>query len=601
MRLIILFFTAFSLTFVPANANTAESYGLAMHGTPKYGPDDTHLDYVDPAAPKGGTLRQSAIGTFDTLNPFALKGTAAQGLNLVYDRLMARVWDEPFSLYPLIARSVDIPDDRSGATFHIDPRARFHDGSPILADDVIFSFETLKEKGRPNMRRIYKLVSTVEKIDDQTVRFSFGSGYDRETVMIIAMMPVLSKSWWEGRDFDSTLLTAPLLNGPYKIASVEPGRRIIFERVSDYWAKDLLANAGHFNFDRIIYDYFRDETVAFEAFKSGNLDIRREFDAGKWASAYHFPAITKGEVKTESFAHGRPERTRGLIFNTRRAPFDDRLVREALQYVLDFDWINKNLFFGRYKRITSYYPNALLAASGAPDEKELALLEPWRSRLPPEVFDPAWTPPQSTPDDGNRENLRKADELLKQAGWIIKDGKRVYKDDPSRAFSFQIIAGAPEDEKIALSFIRNLRRLGIDAQVRTLDSAAFLGRLNDYDYDMVMYYWLNSLSPGSEQILYWGCEAAQQKGRWNYAGICDPAIDDLSKKIADAQTYDDLTASARALDRVLMAGHYMIPLYYAGEDYIAYRNTIAHPEKTPLYGVVLETWWMRPENPEKAH
>lgn len=542
-----------------------------MLGTPKYGHADKHFAYANPDAPKGGTLSQAALGTFDTLNPFTLKGTAAQGLNLAYDRLMIRGWDEPFTLYPLIAQRVEVPEDRSSLTVHIDPRARFHDGSAITADDVLFSFETLKEKGRPNMRRIYKLVSKTEKIDDRTIKFTLGPGYDRETVMILAMMPVLSKTWWQGRDFEAALLEPPLLNGPYKIARVDPGRRIVLERVPDYWAKDLLANRGHFNFDNMIFEYYRDDGVAFEAFKSGDLTLRREFDAAKWMSSYDdIPAVKEGKIIRESLPHGRPEKVQSLIFNTRRPPFDDIRVRQALSLALDFDWINKNLFGGNYKRITSYYPNSYLAAS-YDKNKEAA-------------------PSSSTPAQ-LRENLKRADDLLKKAGWTVVDGRRM-KD--GKIFTFELILGAPGEEKIALAFARTLKRLGIDITIRVLDSAAFLGRLNDYDYDMVLYFWLNTLSPGSEQRLYWTCEAAAQKGRWNYAGICDPKIDSLSASIAEARTAEELTTRVQALDRLLMAGHYMIPLYYAGTDNVAYRAGLRRPETPSLYGMVLETWWQDP-------
>lgn len=580
-----------ALMALPADARAERLYGLSMHGTPKYAADAAHLDYANPAAPKGGTLRQAATGTFDTLNPYTIKGTAAQGLGQAYDRLMGRVWDEPFTLYPLIAESVEVAPDRAAITFHLNPKAQFHDGSPITADDVLFSFETLREYGRPNMRRIYRLVAETEKRDDRTVHFRLGEGYDQETVMILAMMPVLSKTWWETRNFDATLLQAPLSNGPYRIATVDPGRRIVYERVPDYWAADLLVNKGHHNFDRIAYDYYRDDSVAFEAFKAGSFDLRREWDAGKWSSAYDFPAIRRKQVVAEALPHGRPERTRGLIFNTRRAPFDDRQVRAALQYALDFDWINANLYHGQYKRIDSYFPNSALAARDAPDAAQDAILAPWRDALPPETFGPAWVPPAAGGPGQHRANLLKADALLKEAGWIVRNGQRVRADDEKTAFRFEIILNAPDDEKIALSFIRDLRRLGITATVRVLDSAAFLGRLNDYDYDMVLYFWLNSLSPGTEQMLYWSCEAAQQPARFNYAGICNPAIDALAGSIAETRSREELEARVRALDRALGWGHYMIPLNYAGMDYVAYRSFIRHPETMPLYGMVLETWW----------
>ena len=562
-----------------------------MHGAAKYDSAADHLDYVNPSASRGGTLRQAAIGAFDSLNPFAIKGNPAQGLSFYYDRLMARVWDEPFTMYPLIAQSVDVPQDRSSITFHINPRARFQDGSPITADDVVFSYEILRDQGRPNMRRIYKLVNKTEKMDDLIVKFSFGPGYDRESVMILSLMPVLSKKWWSGRAFDSASLDAPVSSGPYKIAEVQPGRRIVYERDPDYWARDLFANKGQYNFDRLVFDYYRDDTVALEAFKAGNLDLRREWDAGKWASNYDFPALKRGDVVKEALPHGRPERVRALIFNTRRAPFDDIRVRRALNEVLDFKWINENLYHGQYKRITSYYPNSELAATGAPTPAELAVLDPWKKDLPPEAFGPAWQPPPTGTQGDMRANLRRADELLKQAGWIVKDGKRVKGGDEAHVFTFEILLGAPEDEKIAMSFINNLRHLGIAASVRVLDNAAYIRRLNNYDYDMTLYFWLSTLSPGSEQVLYWGCAAAKEPARWNYAGVCTPAIDALSQAIADATDREDLVAHVRALDRILTHGYYMIPLYYSGVDLVAYRRFVRHPSKMPLYGMVLESWW----------
>lgn len=547
-----------------APAAAKDLYGLAMTGTPKYGPEHTHVDYANPNAPRGGTLKQAAIGTFDTLNPYNIKGRSALGLDLVTDRLMARVWDEPFTMYPLIAEKVTVPDDRSAITFHLNPKARFHDGTPITADDVMFSFETLREFGRPNMRRIYKLAAA-KQIDSRTITFKMGDGYDRETVMIFAMMPILSKTYWTGKTFDDTTLTAPLGSGPYKIVSFEAGRRVAYERVADYWATDLLPNKGHHNFDKIIYDYYRDDGVAFEAFKSGDLNFRREWDAGLWTSGYGFPAAADGRVKKETLQHGRPDRVRAFIFNTRRAPFDDIRVREALNLTLDFDWINKNLYHGLYKRITSYFPNTELAA---------------------DVTGPA------TPD--RRTAMKQADDKLKSAGWVVKNGKRI-NEKTGAPLTFEILLDDPANEKIALAFVRNLERLGIKPNVRVLDAAAFRGRLNEYDFDMTLYFWLSTLSPGTEQYLYWSCEAANEPGRWNYAGICDPEIDKLSKSIATAKTRGELVEKVQTLDRKLMAGHYMIPLNYNPVDYVAYWPPVRRPDTTPLYGTVAETWWMDKE------
>lgn len=538
-----------------------------MTGKAKYGPESRHVDYANPDAPKGGTLKQAAIGTFDTLNPYNIKGKAPMGMDLVTDRLMARVWDEPFTMYPMIAQSVSVPDDRSSITFHLNPRARFHDGSPVTADDVIFTFETLKQFGRPNMRRIYKLVTKVEKPDARSVKFSLGAGHDRETVMILALMPVLSRTYWTDKTFDATTLTPFLSNGAYRIKQVEPGRRIVYERVKDYWAAELFPNKGLNNFDTVIYDFYRDDSIAFESFKAGALNLRREWDAGLWKSGYDFPAIKNGKVKKEPLAHGRPDRVRGFIFNTRREPFRDIRVRKALNLAFDFEWVNRNLYHGLYKRINSYYPNTELAAPDTPPPVENA------------------TPEQK------RENMKEADRLLKEAGWVIRDGRRV-NAKTGKALSFEIMLDDPANEKIALSFVRSLGRLGIAPHVRVLDSAAFLGRLNDYDFDMTLYFWMSTLSPGTEQYLYWSCEAAKSPSRWNYAGICDKNIDLLSKSIATAKTREELVAKVRALDSALMAGQYMVPLYYNPTDFVAYWEPLAHPESMPLYGTVLETWWM---------
>lgn len=533
-----------------------------MHGAPKYTSQDTNLSYANPDAPKGGAIKHAAIGTFDTLNPFSIKGKAAQGLNLVYDRLMGRVWDEPFSMYPLIATRYETNAERSFITFHIDKRARFHDGTPITSEDVLFSFETLKESGRPNMRRVYRLVKEAKVLCPETVFFEFGEGYDRETAMILAMMPVLSKAYWEGREFDSTTLDIPVSSGPYRIKDVDVGRSITYERDPDYWAKDLLVNKGLHNFDTITYEYYRDDTVAFESFKSGGVDLRREYDAGKWESAYDFPALTSGEIIKSEIVHSRPERAHGFIFNTRRAPFDDIRVRKALNMLMDHNWINQNIYRGQYRKITSYFPNSEFEAAAEATNQA----EPFNLR----------------------RNMRAASTLLEESGWEIQDGA-LQKD--GQPFTFEILLNAPEEEKIALHYRKNLERLGIDMRIRVMDSAAFRGRLNDYDFDMVSYFWQSSLSPGTEQVLYWGCEAANQPARWNFPGICTEEIETLSKAVANTKDRDALVETMRKLDAALMAGHYMIPLFYRGSDYIAHQADIQRPAETPIYGAVLETWW----------
>jgi microcin C transport system substrate-binding protein len=550
---------------IPAQA--AETYALTMHGAPALSADFDHYPYADPAAPKGGTLHQAAIGSFDTLNPFTIKGKAAQGLAVVHDRLMDRSWDEPFTLYPLIARSVSIPDDRSSITFHIDPRAKFQDGTPITANDVVYTFNLLKESGRPNMRRVYKLVSSVEQPDSLTIKFTLDAGADRETPMILAIMPILSKAYWSARTFDSATLAPYVASGPYRIKSVEPGRRIVYERVKNYWAANLPTRKGFNNFDNIAYDYFRDDGVAFEALKSGNLNFRRETNITLWAKAYDFPALKDGTMKREAVKHGRAEPIRGFIFNTRRAPFNDIRVREALSLAFDFDWVNTNLFSKQLQRITSYFPNTDLAANN--------------------------TPPAPTSEKDIRKNLQRADILLKQAGWVVKNGVRIHATT-GQPMNFEILLGAREDEKTALAFSHSLKRLGITPRLRTLDAAGFRDRTKTYDFDMMFYFWDSTLSPGGEQMLSWGCAAASEEGRFNYAGICDPAIDKLASNIAATRTRDDLRTSAYALDKLLTSGFYMVPFGMNPADLLVFDAKIKHPATTPLYGVVPETWWIAP-------
>ena len=559
-----------------------------MHGKPKHDSTATHLAYANPDAPKGGTLKMGAIGTFDTVNPYQIKGVAAQGLGFIYDRLMARTWDEPFTLYPLIAEHTEISDDRSSVTFHLNKKAVFHDGTPITAEDVRFSFETLKEHGRPNMRRIYGLAINIEHPDQHTIRFDFGEGYDRETVMIFAMMPVLSKKWWENRDFEETLLESPLTNGPYRIKEINSPHSITYERVKDYWARDLITNVGHNNFDTVTYEYYRDDTIALESFKKGDLDIRREFNISKWNNAYK--DVDTSRITLLESPHSRPEKIQGFIFNLRRKPFDDIRVRTALSLAFDGKWVVNNLFHGDFKRITSFFPNSTLDGSGKVSENTITILEQHKKNLQPTVFKEKL----NEEDNRNaREKLREASNLLKQAGWIIENGKRVHKDT-KQPLSIEVILNTRQDEKIALNYSKTLEILGITLIPRYLDSANFQNRKTDYDYDILMHYWGNSLSPGTEQMIYWSCESVGKSAGFNYAGICNPALDDIAEHIADAENYDELRDYAHALDRVLLSENLVIPLFYKGVDYVAYDKTIAKPDKTALYGIVTETWWKQP-------
>ena len=458
-------------------------HGIAMHGEPHYADGFSHFDYVDPSAPQGGVFRNAATGTFDTLNPFIVRGRAALGLGYVFESLMQRSWDEPFSLYGLIAESITVPDDRSWVEFTLRPNARWHDGVPITPVDVLFSWQTLRDRGRPNHRSYYGKVAHAERTGDRTVRFTFKASADpeapgdREMPLIMGLMPILPEHAWKGREFDRTTLEPPLGSGPYRVARFEPGRSIVYERVPDYWGRDLAVNRGQYNFAEIRYDYYRDDGVALEAFKADAYDFRRETDPTKWAIGYDFPAAHDGRVKVELLPHGRPEPMRALIFNTRRPQFADRAVREALGYALDFEWMNRTLFHGAYRRTASYYPNSELAASGPPSPAELAVLEPLRGDLPPEAFGPAYVPPATdgSGQTGLRGNLRRAQELLAKAGWTVHDG--LLRNTQGAALEFEILLVSSSDEKVALEFARALQQIGVTVKVRTVDSAQYQARL----------------------------------------------------------------------------------------------------------------------------
>ncbi len=568
-------------------------HGIAMHGAPKYPPGFAHLDYVNPDAPKGGDLRRGIQGTFDSLNPYILKGTPAAGRQHVFESLLKRVWDEPFTMYGLIAETVETPEDRSWVEFTLRAAARFHDGTPITVDDVIFSYETLRDQGRANMRLFYRKVTGVERIGARGVRFVFDPAQaDRELPLLMGLMPILSKAYYANRPFEETTLEPPLGSGPYRVASVDPGRVINYERAPDYWGKDLPINRGQDNFDTIHYEYFRDGNVLLEAFKTGAFDFRAEGSATQWATGYDFPAIDDGRVKREELTNGRPAGMRALVFNTRRDLFADPRVREALGYAFDFEWINANLLHGAFERTSSFFANSELAATGDPTSQELALLEPWRGVLPDAVFD-APKPLPRTDGSGNiRGNLRIARQLLQDAGWVVRDGAMVRASDGT-PFSFEILLVFPENERIALTFARNLERLGIKVGVRTVDTAQYEFRRQTYDYDMIIHTWRITLSPGNEQAHYWGAAAADQDGTRNYIGVKSDAVDALVEQVTASRDRAQLVSAMRALDRALLAGHYVIPLYHQRVDRLAYWNKLVRPEAIPTYGFVLEAWWAK--------
>lgn len=581
------------LSFLPLAAH-AWAPALAMHGEPKYGPDFQHFDYVNPNAPKGGSLRLSALGTFDSLNSFILRGTPAVGLGLLYDTLTVSSADEPFTAYGLVAEAIETPPDRSWVKFRLRPEARFHDGAPIRAEDVIFTFNLLREQGHPIWKFYYADVTTVEKTGEREVTFRFRPGENRELPLIIGQMAVLPEHYWKDREFSRTTLEPPLGSGPYRIARVDAGRSIVYQRVEDYWAKDLPVNRGRYNFDQIRYDYYLDSTVMLEAFKGGAFDIRLENVAKNWATAYDVPAVHEGRLKRIEIPHELPQGMQGFYYNIRRPVFQDPQVRKALGYAFDFEWTNRNIFFSAYTRTRSYFSNSELAAVGLPSPAELALLEPFHDQLPPEVFTQVYEPPSTSGMGIPRANLREAGRLLKEAGWEVRDNRRVHVET-GRVLRFEILLPDPSYERLVLPFVRNLERLGVIATVRSVDATQYIERMKRFDFDMTMLTRGQSLSPGNEQRSYWGSRAADEPGSQNYIGIKHPAVDALIEKIIAAPDRDGLIAATRALDRVLLWHYYVIPHYHLNRWRLAYWDKFGRPEVFPKYSSppVEDTWWAK--------
>ena len=564
-----------------------------MHGEPAMGPDFQHFPFANPDAPQGGTLSRGLVGNFDSMNPFIVLGQAAAGLTEYhFPALMYRSWDEPFTMYGYVAEGIEVPEDRSWVTFHLNPDARWHDGTPITADDVIFSLETHRTDGIPARRRNYNRVETIDRIDDHTVRFELDDQADRETPLILALMPLISEAYYEDVAFDRTTMDVPLGGGPYQLTGSSAGRSVTYDRVDDWWGDDLPQFAGQFNFDRLRYEYFRDGTIGMEAFRAGEYNYRFETSADQWATGYDFPAARDGRITLLEAPHSRPAGMRAFAFNTRKNMFDDPRVREALAHAFDFEWVNRNYLRGLYNRTTSFFANSELAHTETLSEREEALLDPYRDQLPERVFAGAYEPPSSDGSGNIRGNLRTALSLLSEAGWEVRDGVLTHTES-GQPMTFEILLRSASDERIALSFTNNLRRLGIEASVRTVDSSQYVARTEQYDFDMIIHHWGASLSPGAEQDLYWGSGSAEIEGTRNYPGVQDPVVDALIVEIADAIDREDLVAATRALDRVLLSGHYVIPLYYQDTDTIAYWEPMDHVDYQPMYGqlATVNAWW----------
>lgn len=571
-----------------ASSDVVVSHGIAMHGEPKYGPDFTHFEYVNPNAPKGGTLRLARQGTFDSFHGFIPKGNAAN--TGAVETLLTSSADEPFTEYGLIAETLEYPQDRSWVIFNLREQARWHDGQPITADDVLWSFETLTTTGSPQYRFYYGGVGEVERLGPRRVKFTFKEKGNRELPLIVGQLPILPKHYWATRDFQKTTLDPPLGSGPYRISEFEAGRYYVQERVEDYWAKDLPVNVGLNNFDRTRVDFHRDDTAIRLALKSGNIDFRQENQAKAWALDYAVPAVEKGWLNKELIRHQLPTGMQAFVMNTRRAVFADARVREALAYAFDFEWTNKNLFFSQYTRTESYFSNSELASTGLPDGEELAILEGFRDRLPARVFHAPYRAPVTDGSGWLRDNLRQAFVLFEQAGWVVRDLKLV-NDTSGEQMRFEILLVSPAFERIALPFVRNLKRLGIDARVRLVDQTQYINRLRSFDFDMFIFTWGQSDSPGNEQRNFWSSTAAENPSSRNFAGIQDSVVDELIELVIAAPTRESLVARTRALDRVLLSGFYVIPNWHIQADRVLYWDKFSRPSSLTRNGAMVNRWW----------
>lgn len=606
-----------------ANAQDARVHGLSAFGDLKYPPDFKHFDYVNPDAPKGGRLRHVGTAgrtTFDSFNGFILKGDAAQGLTLLFDSLMVRAFDEPDAVYGLLAKEAERAPDGSAVTFYLRDEAKFADGTPVTADDVVFSFETLKKEGHPQFRFALKDVVKAEALDPKTVKYTFTGNLIRDLPMEVAALPVFSKAFYSKVPFDQTSLDPPLGSGPYEISKFKPGTFITYKRRADYWGKDLPVNRGRYNFNRIRYEYFRDRTSELENLKSGNYDLREEFTSKDWATAYDIPAVQEGRLIKQTLQDASPSGAQGFFINMRRKKFQDPRVRKALDLAFDFEWANKNLFYGLYRRTGSFFENSPMKATGLPSEAELALLEPYRNQLPEDVFKKPYTPPVTNGTGNIRGNLQQALKLFQAAGWrLVKEEKKGAKEASEDACGFfcKLFGGGPKTEtrnilrnadgkafkiefliydssfeRVIAPYIRNLAAIGVKARIRRIDPAQYERRVKTFDFDIVTQRYIMRLTPGVELKNFWSSTSAQAEGSFNLAGISDPVVDALIDKVTAAKSREALTTAARALDRVLRAGHYWVPHWYKASHNVAHWDKFSWPDKKPDYArAIIDTWW----------
>jgi peptide/nickel transport system substrate-binding protein len=572
---------------------------IAMHGAPAMPDGFTAAAYTDPGAPRGGRMTEGVLGTFDSLNPLIVQGLAVQPVRgYVIESLMARGYDEPFTLYGLLARDVETDDARTFVTFGLDPAAHFSDGAPVTAEDVVFSWQLLRDHGRPNHRAYYAKVEKAKILDPRTVRFDFPDANDRELPLILGLMPVLPKHAIDPATFENTTLVKPIGSGPYIVAEVDVGKRVTFKRDPNYWGRDLPVNRGLWNFDELRFDFYRDENAYFEAFKAGLYDVRSESDPARWQTGYDFPAVRDGRVIKETFSNGLPKFSSDYVFNTRRPVFADIRVRQAIAMLFDFQWINRDFFFNLYRRSASFFDDSELSAYGRPaDARERALLAPFPNAVRADVLDGTWSPPFADGSGRDRAMLRQALALFAAAGYELK-GTVLRNRSTGRPLSFEIMVTNRDDERLALAFSSSLARAGIAAQVRLVDAVQYQQRLGTFDFDMIEFRWEESLSPGNEQSIYWGAAAADQQGSRNYIGIKNAAVDAMIAALLRARERPDFVAAVRALDRILISGAYVVPLFYLPEQWVARRAAISHPARTSLFGFLPDTWWRVPGAPQ---
>ena len=583
------------LGVLAAAAPSEAAHAIAMHGSPALPDGFASFPYANPDAPKGGRMVQGVLGTFDSLNPFIVQGLAVQAIRgYVVESLMARGYDEPFTLYGLLARTVETDDARSYVTFELDPAAHFSDGVPVTAEDVVFSWQLLRDHGRPNHRMYYSKVAKAEILGERTVRFDLAGSNDRELPLILGLMPVLPKHAINVATFEQSTLAKPIGSGPYVVADVDPGKTVTFKRDPNYWGRALGVNRGLWNFDELRFDYYRDANAYFEGFKAGLYDVRSESDPGRWQTGYDVPAVRDGRIVKESFPSGLPKTTSAFVFNTRRPIFADIRVREAIAMLFDFQWINRNFFFNLYERAAGFFNGSELSAYHRPaDERERALLAPFPDAVRPDVLDGTWSPPISDGSGRDRAMLRRALALLNEAGYELS-GTTLRQRDSHQPFTFEIMVTSKDEERLALAFANNLARAGITVQVRLVDAVQYDQRRLTFNFDMIEYSWDQSLSPGNEQSFYWGSAAADEEGSRNYMGVHSAAIDGMIAAMLRARERSDFVAAVRALDRLLMSGVYVVPLFYLPQQWVARWTYIRHPARTSLSGYLPETWWHQP-------